>query len=233
MPRKPRMYLPGVPAHLVQRGNNRGACFFGDDDYRYYLERLGEGLRRFGIALHAYALMTNHVHLLVTPRDSEGPSRLMQHIGRHYVLYVNRSYRRTGTLWEGRHKASLVQADDYLLACMRYIELNPVTAGMVAKPDLYRWSSYRANACGESDRLLTSHGIYLGLATSTTDRQAAYRQLFCSPLSTEAVQQIRNSLDYNHPLGNDRFRREVERMLGRKVGMRRCGRPAPSTDAPK
>lgn len=233
MPRKPRMYLPGVPAHLVQRGNNHGACFFGDEDYRHYLEKLGEGLRRFGVALHAYVLMTNHVHLLVTPRDSEGASRLMQHLGRHYVLYVNRNYRRTGTLWEGRHKASLVQADAYLLACMRYIELNPVTAGMVAKPDLYGWSSYRANACGESNRLLTSHGIYLGLGTSATDRQAAYRGLFHSQLSTEAAQQIRNCLDYNRPLGNDRFRQEIEQVLGRKIGMQRRGRPAPGTDAPR
>jgi putative transposase len=227
------MYLPGVPAHLVQRGNNHGACFFGEEDYRFYLDRLGEGLRRFGVALHAYVLMTNHVHFLLTPSDSQGTSRLMQHLGRHYVLHVNRSYRRTGTLWEGRHKASLVQAEDYLLTCMRYIELNPVTAGMVAEPGLYRWSSFRANAWGEPDRLLTSHGIYLGLGTSATARHAGYRQLFHAQLPVAAAQHIRNCIDYNHPLGNDRFRQEVEQMLGRKVGMPRRGRSAADIDAPK
>ena len=123
MPRKTRMYLPGIPAHIVQRGNNRDACFFSDEDYGYYLDRLTEGLRRFGVALHAYVLMTNHVHLLLTPGDGDGISRLMQHVGRHYVLYINKHYRRTGTLWEGRHKASLVQADRYLLTCMRYIAI--------------------------------------------------------------------------------------------------------------
>jgi len=122
------MYLPDIPVHVMRRGNNRDACFFCEDEYRYFLDRLREGLSRFGVALHAYALMTNHVHLLMTPRHTAGISRLMQHLGRHYVLYIKRQYRCTGTLWEGRHKASLVQADQYLLTCMRYIELNPVAA---------------------------------------------------------------------------------------------------------
>ncbi|MCA1854266.1 MAG: transposase, partial [Beggiatoa sp.] len=120
MPRKTRMYLPDTPVHVVQRGNNRDACFFCEDEYRYFLDCLREGLGRFGVALHTYALVTNHVHLLMRPRYIAGISRLMQHLGRHYVLYVNRQYRRTGTLWEGRHKASLVQADPYLLTSMRY-----------------------------------------------------------------------------------------------------------------
>jgi putative transposase len=148
MPRKPRMYLPSIPAHIVQRGNNRDACFFSDDDYLYYLEVLGQGLRRYGVKLHAYCLMTNHVHLLMTPKDNVGISRVMQHLGRLYVLYINRTYRRSGTLWEGRHKASLVNAEEYLLTCYRYIELNPVAAGMVNTPEQYRWSSYRWHAWG-------------------------------------------------------------------------------------
>ena len=142
MPRKQRMYLPGVPAHVVQRGNNRDACFFHEDDYRYYLAVLADELKRYRVSLHAYVLMTNHVHLLMTPTDETGISRVMQHVGRTYVLYINRTYRRTGTLWEGRHKASLVNAAEYLLSCYRDIELNPVRAGMVETPEAYPWSSY-------------------------------------------------------------------------------------------
>jgi putative transposase len=129
------MYVPAIPVHVVQRGNNRDGCFFCEDEYRYFLHRLREGQSRFGVALHAYVLMTNYVHLLMTPCDTAGISRLMQHVGRHYVLYINRQYRRTGTLWEERHKASLVQADKYLLTCMRYIESNPVAADMVKSPE--------------------------------------------------------------------------------------------------
>ena len=142
MPRKPRSYLPGVPAHVVQRGNNRNACFFADEDYLFYRECLSEGLRRYEVRLHAYVLMTNHVHLLLTPSDETGISCLLQHVGRLYVLYINKTYRRSGTLWEGRHKASLVDAENYLLACYRYIEMNPVAARMVEAPDQYQWSSY-------------------------------------------------------------------------------------------
>lgn len=125
MPRKHRMYLPGVPAHVVQRGNNRAASFFHEDDYRFYLAALADALKRYRVELHAYVLMTNHVHLLMTLADTEGISRVMQHVGRLYVLYINRTYRRTGTLWEGRHKASLVNAAENLLTCYRYIELTP------------------------------------------------------------------------------------------------------------
>jgi putative transposase len=134
MPRKPRFYLPGIPAHVVQRGNCRQATFFSDDDYAAYLNWLHEGAQQHGCAIHAYVLMTNHVHLLVTPAQSESISRLIQYVGRHYVTYVNHTYRKSGTLWEGRHKGCLVSSEEYLLACMRYIELNPVRAGMVATP---------------------------------------------------------------------------------------------------
>ncbi|GAA3565824.1 hypothetical protein GCM10022265_14800 [Marinobacter xestospongiae] len=143
------MYLPGVPAHVVQRGHNRDACFFAEDDFRFYRQVLAEGLKRNGAELHAYCLMTNHVHLLITPQHADSISRLMQHVGRQYVQYINKNYRRSGTLWEGRHKGSLVDAENYLLSCYRYIELNPVTAGMVDQPEQYPWSSFRRNALGE------------------------------------------------------------------------------------
>lgn len=143
MPRKARMYLPGVPCHVISRGNNRDACFYSDDDSLFYLTCLQGACQRYGVSLHAYVLMSNHVHLLMTPAREDGISKVMQSVGRRYVQYINMNYRRSGTLWEGRHKSSLVDAEDYVLACYRYIELNPVRAGMVEHPADYRWSSYR------------------------------------------------------------------------------------------
>lgn len=151
MPRRPRIHLDGVPLHIVQRGHNRAPCFFAEEDYFAYLHWLDEALREHGCALHAYALMTNHVHLLLTPAKAAAVPRLIIALGRRYVQYINRSYRRTGTLWDSRYKSSLIQAETYLIDCMRYIELNPVRAAMVDDPAHYRWSSYRANALGQAD----------------------------------------------------------------------------------
>jgi putative transposase len=225
MPRKPRMYLSGVPAHVVQRGNNREACFFSDDDYQYYLEVLRQGLHRYDVKLHAYCLMTNHVHLLMTPKDDVGISRVMQHLGRMYVLYINRTYRRTGTLWEGRHKASLVNAEAYLLSCYRYIEMNPVAAGMVPTPEQYRWSSYRWHAWGKKNVLISDHPLYQGLGESNEVRQHSYRELFKYQIPDEEIHEIRECLNYNYPLGDDRFKQQIEKALGREVGHNQRGRP--------
>ncbi|MCS3902016.1 putative transposase [Methylohalomonas lacus] len=230
MPRKPRMYLPHIPVHLVQRGNNRNACFFAEDDYHFYLDCLGRGLRRYGVQLHAYVLMTNHVHLLLTPQDETGISRLMQYLGRQYVGYINKTYRRSVTLWEGRHKASLVQADNYLLTCMRYIELNPVTAGMVERPEQYPWTSYHHNAWGKTDNLISQQLVYQALGASSTERQLAYRALFRNQLPDTDIHELQACLTYNYPLGNSRFRDEIEAMQGRPIGKRQRGRPSsPST----
>ena len=225
MPRKPRFQLPGIPAHVVQRGNNRQAIFFEASDHTAYLSWLGEGLERYRCELHAYVLMTNHVHLLVTPEDRDGISRLLQYVGRHYVPYINHSYGRTGTLWEGRYKASLVQEDHYLLSCMRYIELNPVRANMVKSPAHYRWSSYRANAQGQVDRLLTTHDRYRGLGRNSSERQAVYRDLFRNVLEPDELKQVRAAWLTGTPLGNDRFRTDIERVLKTKVGQAHRGRP--------
>ena len=165
MPRRPRILLADHPLHIVQRGINREPCFFADEDYQCYLHWLEEAARDCGCAIHAYVLMTNHVHLLLTPAVSGAPVRLMQSLGRRYVQYANRQYRRSGSLWEGRYKSSVVQAENYLLACMRYIELNPVRAAMVIDPGDYRWSSYRANGLGQPDARVTPHALYLGLDT--------------------------------------------------------------------
>lgn len=218
MPRKPRMYLAGVPAHVIQRGNNRNACFFHEDDNRFFLQCLGNACERNRVALHAYVLMTNHTHLLMTPERADGISRVMQSVGRRYVQYINKTYRRTGTLWESRHKASLVDAENYLLACYRYIELNPVRAGMVAHPGEYRWSSYRAHAYGESSPMLTAHPVFRALATNPEQRADAYRELFHVDLDAKLLHEIRQSSTFSTPLGNDRFRKQVEWVLARAKG---------------
>jgi putative transposase len=161
MPRRARIHLDGVPLHIVQRGHNRESCFFAEEDYFTYKRCLAEALGEAQCALHAYVLMTNHVHLLLTPKKAEAVPRLIIALGRRYVQYVNRTYRRTGTLWDSRYKSSLVQAETYLLACQRYIELNPVRAAMVEDLAHYRWTSYRANALGQQDGLLTPRGLSL------------------------------------------------------------------------
>src|SRR5271165_2380902 len=178
MPRRPRVHLDGVPLHIVQRGHNREPCFFGEDDYLSYLHWLGKALDEAQCKLHAYVLMTNHVHLLLTPRKAAAVPKLIISLGRRYVQYINRTYRRTGTLWDSRCKSSLIQAETYLLACQRYIELNPVRAAMVEDPAHYRWSSYRANGLGQADIRLSPHPIYLALCASDKARLAAYRGLF-------------------------------------------------------
>ena len=225
MPRKPRMYLPDIPAHIVQRGNNREPCFFAEDDYRFYLDRLGRALKRYKVKLHAYVLMTNHVHLLMTPNDTQGISKVMLLLGQQYVQYINRTYRRSGTLWEGRHKASIVNVDEYLLCCYRYIELNPVNADMVNTPEEYQWSSYRYHAWGDDVPIINAHELYIGLGKMDKERQHAYRELFKHELSEHDVHEIRLSLHYNYPLGNKRFREKIEETLKRQVGYAKCGRP--------
>ena len=159
MPRKPRFNLIGIPQHVIQRGNNREPCFYAEQDYRRYLNDLREVAKKYRCRIHAYVLMTNHVHTLVTPMMEYGISQMMQALGRRYVYYINKTYKRTGTLWEGRYKASLIDSDAYLLTCMRYIELNPIRANMVSHPGEYRWSSYQANAQNGDDPLLDNHPL--------------------------------------------------------------------------
>lgn len=233
MPRKPRMYMAGLPCHVIQRGNNRESCFFSEQDYLFYLECLKDGCSRYKVALHAYVLMTNHVHLLMTPDDTEGVSRVLQSLGRRYVQYVNKLYRRSGTLWEGRHKASIVDADNYLLTCMRYIELNPVRAGMVEHPGEYPWSSYGANAQGDERPMVESHEVYLGLAMHQRERMRRYRSLFEVQLEECDIHAIRKATEYAVPLGSERFVQQIEKVLGRSVGKAKRGRPAVREDKEK
>jgi REP-associated tyrosine transposase len=225
MPRRPRVHLDDVPLHIVQRGHNREPCFFAEDDYLSYLHWLGEALAEARCALHAYVLMTNHVHLLLTPKKAEAVPKLIISLGRRYVQYVNRTYRRTGTLWDSRYKSSSVQAETYLLTAQRYIELNPVRAAMVDDPAHYRWTSYRANALGHADARLTSHSLYLALGATDKDRQAVYRALFRSHLDRAAIDDIRLALSQNQPLGNERFLGTIEKVTGIRREARPRGRP--------
>ena len=225
MPRRPRITIPGVPSHLIQRGNNRQACFFADKDYRLYLNWLDEYSKETGCLVHAYALMTNHVHLLITPRTDGATGVLMKRLWQRFVQYINRTYRRSGTLWEGRFRSCLVQEDEYLLACHRYIELNPVRAGIVAHPADYPWSSYRSNAQGESSELLVTHPVYAALADNERSRQFAYRELFRYELDPGQVDEIRTATNGNYALGSARFQEEISAAFGRRVTPGKSGRP--------
>lgn len=225
MPRRARLRLPGLPLHINQRGNNRSACFYADEDYALYLHHLGELARKFRCAVHAYVLMTNHVHLLLTPALADGPSLLMKHLGQRYVQYINKAYRRSGTLWEGRFRSSIVQERGYFLRCHRYIELNPVRASMVSHPRDYPWSSYSANAGLASSRLLSPHSEYLALGRNDNERGAAYRELFRSELDPAQLDEIRSAMNGGFVLGNDRFKAQIAEMLKRRVERGAPGRP--------
>ena len=224
MPRKPRFNLVGIPQHVIQRGNNREPCFYAEEDYRRYLEDLEESAKKNDCRIHAYVLMTNHVHLLVTPMIEHGISQMMQALGRRYVRYINTSYQRTGTLWEGRFKSSLIDSDQYLLTCMRYIELNPVRAKMVEYPDEYMWSSYRGNAQG-GNRLLEQHPIYLQLGATEAERQVAYRELFKNYIDNDALHEIRESLNHELVLGRSYFKDKIEEVTSRQTRLGIPGRP--------
>jgi putative transposase len=225
MPRKPRFFLKGVPCHIVQRGHCQEPIFFESSDYRAYLDWLEEGLGRYECELHAYVLMTNHVHLLITPKNKDGISLTMQHIGRHYVPYINYTYGKSGSLWEGRFKASLIDSEAYLLTCMRYIELNPVRANMVKAPGEYKWSSYKGNANAKVDPLLIPHTEYLALGRTKKQREHAYRELFRNHIEDKDIHAIQACWRSGTPLGNDRFREKIERTLQTKVGQASQGRP--------
>jgi putative transposase len=217
MARLPRFVVPGQPLHLTQRGNNRSACFIDSADFERYRQSLYEACRRSACAIHAYVLMTNHIHLLVTPLEECGPARMMQMVGQRYVRSFNARRHRSGTLWEGRYRSALIDSDHYLLACSRYIELNPVRARMAWRASQYRWSSYRHNADGEPDPLVTPHPLYQALGADAVGRQAAYRELFgleCEPIEADA---IRRATLGGTVLGSPAFRQRIEESLRRPV----------------
>jgi len=225
MPRRARISLPGIPWHIIQRGNNRSACFYTDEDYHRYLDTLKEQANNHGCLIHAYVLMTNHVHLLLTPRKQNSASLLMKHLGQTYVQYINKTYRRSGTLWEGRFRSCLAQNEGYVLACYRYIELNPVRAAMVNHPGDYPWSSYRVNADGKQSDLITPHEQFIKLGETDSLRRISYQELIRGHMDTDLINNIRISTNGNYVLGNDRFKEEISTMLNRRVVPGKAGRP--------
>ena len=225
MPRRARITVAGVPHHVIQRGNNRIACFYRDKDYEEYLRWLKEYSELCECQVHAYVLMTNYVHLLVTPKEVGGLGVMMRRLGQRYVQYINRTYRRSGTLWEGRFKSCIAQEERYVLGCYRYIELNPVRAGMVEHPAEYRWSSYRVNAQREESDLLTPDRSYLSLGANAESRCSAYRKFFSDVLEPELVDQIRQATSGNYALGSEVSQSQIEEALKRRVTPGQSGRP--------
>jgi len=225
MPRKRRFFIPGEAVHIVQRGRSRDPVFFDTSDYRAYLHWLKEAADRYACAIHAFVLMTNHVHILATPDTQNGISEMMQHVGRSYVPYLNYTYGMSGSIWEGRYKASLVQEGHYLLSCMRYIEMNPVKAGMVQHPGEYPWSSYHHNAGQKNISLLSPHRTYEGIGRSTEERRNEYRALFSAHIDDRFAKEIQCALQTGTPLGNEYFREKVSEKLNCRIGQSKRGAP--------
>ena len=225
MPRKPRFNLVGIPQHVIQRGNNREPCFFSEQDYRRYLEDLIKASQKYSCCVHAYVLMTNHVHILATPRREGGLSNMLQKVTRCYAQRINYRFRRTGHLWSGRFKASLVEQERYFFTCMRYIELNPVRANRVAHPGEYRWSSNAHNAAGLGDPLLQHHPLYTALADDAQQRQYAYRELFRLHIDNGEIHAIREALNQELVLGREDFKDKIQRMTKRQSRPGQPGRP--------
>ena len=225
MPRRPRIIVPGTPLHIIQRGNNRQDCFFADEDYLLYLAWLKDYAKSTKCAIHAYALMTNHVHLLLTPKRKDSAGNLMKRLGQRYVQYVNRTYQRSGTLWEGRFRSCIVQPETYLFTCQHYIEMNPVRTGMVEHPEEYQWSSYAINAHGEQSKLIKPHSLYKKLGKKKKERQKAYQKLFGHELDTVKLDQIRKATNGGFSLGDESFHAQMSTKLGRRVTPGKAGRP--------
>ncbi|MGE4500605.1 MAG: transposase [Hydrogenovibrio sp.] len=233
MARLPRFTLPGQPQHVIVRGNNREPIFYSDADYLFYLEKLQQACEKHNCDLHAYVLMTNHVHLMITPNTDNGISKAMQMIGRYYVQYFNHSYKRTGTLWEGRYKATLIDSEAYALSCYRYIELNPVRADMVSHPAEYPWSSYRCNALGKACDFIKPHLLYQQLGRNNVDRAKAYQALFEDRIPDKTLDEIREATNKAWVLGSDYFKEKIQAQLKRPVAPRKRGGDHSSADFKK
>lgn len=214
MPRRPRLVTSGVPLHIIQRGNNRQRCFLVDADYLVYLAMLYKAARLASCNVHAYVLMSNHIHVLATPGSDSSAAHMMKSVGERYVRYFNKRYERTGTLWDGRYKSCPVHDETYLMVCYRYVELNPVRAGIVENPLDYRWSSYHANAFGSRDDIVVAHALYDALGNDHFEREAAYRELVLTGLADDQMETLRDATNHNYACGSFTFRRQMERATG-------------------
>lgn len=228
MPRQLRLIVIGHPHHIILRGNNRSAIFDNDKDRRFFLECLEEAKKKTNSKIYAYCLMTNHIHLLAEPSTEDGISDMMQSLGRRYVRYITLTYRRTGTLWEGRFKSSLVSKDEYFLACIRYIELNPIRAKIIKEPEDYPWSSFRFRAEGKVDSLLNEDSIYIGLGKTPQERQVKYKEWFKRSISDEEVNLIRSVTQRGGIFSSKAFLGKIAKLKGRDVVLKPRGRPTKS-----
>lgn len=229
MARLPRLTVPGYPHHVIQRGNNRQPIFTSQADYEFFLDLLDENARKFGVAIHAYVLMGNHFHLLVTPQTDTALPQMMQAIGRRYVRYFNDAQQRSGTLWEGRYKATLIQADRYLLACMAYIDLNPVRAGLVGQARDYPWSSHAHYIGLRMDKLVTPHPLYWALGNTPFAREAAYAGLVQAGVSAAQLEDLTQSTLHGWALGEAGFVDELQKRTSRRLSKTSAGRPLSSS----
>ena len=225
MARQPRFIVPEVAVHIVQRGNARMACFREDNDFLVYLSELARRSAKFACALHAYCLMPNHVHLLVTPKEPDGCAGMMKELSQGFARYFNDKYERTGTLWEGRFRSCVAESARYVLACYRYIELNPVRAGIVAHPSLYPWSSYAGNSGTGNAAMLTPHAEWLALATEVRARHVVHRTLLEERLDRNALDAIREATSGGFPLVSEEFKLALTPPPGRALEPGRPGKP--------
>ena len=225
MARLPRYAIANQPQHIIQQGRDGQQIFFEDQDYQYFHDCLDAAAYNYQLEVHAYVLMPDHVHILATPGNTDSISRTTQSIGRNYVQYFNECYSGSGTLWEGRYRATVVESRQYLLACSRYIELNPVRNGLVSKPTDYRWSSYAHNALGKVDEMITAHKQYQQLGDDDKSRVKAYRAMFKQNLSAEMVQEITDATLKGWVLGDSKFARKIEKLSGRRATQLPKGRP--------
>ena len=225
MARLPRLTLPGYPHHVIQRGNNRQPIFESSGDRQFLLDLLAENAQKFNVAIHAYVLMSNHFHLLATPQTSDGLPQMMQAVGRRYVRLFNDSRGRSGTLWEGRYKSTLIQSDRYLLACMVYIDLNPVRAGIVVSPEEFAWSSYGHYAGLRVDPLITPHGLIWQLGNTPFAREAAYVELVRNGISDQDKADLTQFALRGWALGEGDFVTELQVKTARRVIKSAAGRP--------
>lgn len=225
MARRPRLYVAEIPYHIVQRGNNRNLTFSHDGDYIYFLRVLQEAKLKHSCFVYSYCLMANHFHLLLKPEGRDNISWLMKLLGAKYAHYFNKKYNRTGTLWEGRFKSSLIDEEEYFLACLHYIEMNPVRAGIVTSPELYRWSSYRMRAFGEKNPIIDLDPWYNSLADNDKERQLRYKKLF-QDLVTESAYKLISEMEIKQGIvGAEGFKEKIEKLIHKDIIFRRPGRP--------
>ena len=225
MARLPRLVLPHQPHHLLQQGNNQQAIFRDTEDYQRFLGWLRDSAREFKVAVHAYVLMPNHVHLLATPSTEQGLAQMMQRLGRYYVPWYNARHARSGSLFQGRFKTSLIDPAQYFMLCSRYIESNPVRVQLVAELLDYPWSSYPHHAGLHPDPVITDHALYWALGNTPFQREAAYIELSRPALAPEELAQINTSLLKGWPLGSDTFKAELQQRAKRQVLPAKRGRP--------